>query len=185
MERRKSFKRETAEEKGYKVKKTKQIEINISGARSQRVKRNAEVSTMMRAMTSEFVVPESSEEKRLWKERGLLEVQIEKKEKMIRNTRERLKAGRGVQGRQTLCDEADEIQREIDELREEITFADREIRAAERNGSKEREGATATESRAREAKECAHELVQARMRMAASVWTVSELEGKLEGLGKV
>ena len=33
----------------------------------------------MRAMTSEFVVPESSEERRLWTERGLLEVQIGKK----------------------------------------------------------------------------------------------------------
>lgn len=106
-------------------------------------------------MTREFVVPESSEETRLWKERALLEVQIEKKEKMTHNTRERLRAGWGVQGRQTLNDEAEEIQREIDELREEITFVDREIRAAEKAGSKELEGVKGMELTAREAKECA------------------------------
>jgi gas vesicle protein len=93
----------------------------------------AEVSTMMRAITSELVVPESSEERRLWKERGLLEVQIEKKEKMIDNTRQRLKSEWVVQGKQTLKDEANEIQREVDELREEITLVDREIRVAEKD----------------------------------------------------
>jgi len=61
---------------------------------------------MMKAMTSEFVVPESSEEKRLWKERVLLEVRIEKKEKMRGNTLARLKTDCGVQGRQELENEA-------------------------------------------------------------------------------
>lgn len=140
---------------------------------------------MMRPMTREFVVPESSEETRLWKERALLEVQIEKKEKMTHNTRERLRAGWGVQGRQTLNDEAEEIQREIDELREEITFVDREIRAAEKAGSKELEGVKGMELTAREAKECAYALGQARRRMEAEARTISELEEKLREVGKM
>jgi hypothetical protein len=36
---------------------------------------------------------------------------------MIHNTRQRLKSGWGVQGKQTLNDEANETQREIEELR--------------------------------------------------------------------
>lgn len=69
----------------------------------------ARLNTRTRAVVNELVFPESSEEKRLWNERTQLEWQIEKKEKMIHNTRERLKAGWGVRGEQTLNDEAGEI----------------------------------------------------------------------------
>lgn len=143
----------------------------------------------MRAMTSEFVVPESSEERRLWTERGLLEVQIGKKEKMMDNTRALLKGGWGVQGRQTLSDEADELEREMWELREEITLVDREIRAAEKDGwkemdgSKEMEEARTKESKARQKEECFRALVQARMRMEADGRKIDELEGKLREMG--
>jgi len=138
---------------------------------------------MMKAMTSEFVVPESSEEKRLWKERALLEVRIEKKEKMIGNARARLKAEWGVQGRQELENEANEIKREIDELREEISTVDGEIRAVEKDGSNELEGATTKESKARQKEECFRTLVQARMRTEADARTIAELEGKLKEMG--
>jgi hypothetical protein len=134
---------------------------------------------MRRAITSEFVVPESSEERRLWKERGLLEVQIEKKEKMIDNTRQRLRSGWGVQGKQTLNDEADEIQREIEELREEITLVDREIRVAERERCVEGpEEAKAIELAAKEAKEFAQASEQARQRKKEAEETIWELEWK-------
>lgn len=142
----------------------------------------------MRAMTREFVVPESGEETRLWKERALLEVQIEKKEKMIHNTRERLRVGWGVQGRQVLNDEAEEMQREINELREEITLVDREIRATERDDSKELEEAKATDLTSREAREAkgyAYALGEARKRMEAEARTISELERKLKEVGKM
>lgn len=104
---------------------------------------------MMRAVTGESIVPESGKEKRLWKERALLEVQI-KKEKMIGNTRARLKADFGVQGRQELENEANEIKREIDKLREEVTTVDREIQAVEKEMSKEVEEAATKESKARQ-----------------------------------
>jgi prefoldin subunit 5 len=68
-----------------------------------------------------------------------------------------------VQGKQTLKDEADEIQREIEELREEITSVDREIRVAEREACvKGPEEAKAIELAAKEAKEFAQALEQAR-----------------------
>jgi hypothetical protein len=145
----------------------------------------AEVSTMMRAITSELVVPESSEERRLWKERRLLEVQIEKKEKMMDNIRVLLKGGWGVQGQQTLSDEADEMQREIVELREEITLVDREIRAAEKDGSKGLDEAKALELVAKEAKEYAYALGQARQRLKEEEEKICELEAKLKDVGRV
>lgn len=76
---------------------------------------------MLKPRMSEFVVAESSKERRLWKERGLLEVQIEKKGKMLHNTKELLKSKGGVQGWTELMEEANEMGRDIDELREEIT----------------------------------------------------------------
>lgn len=140
---------------------------------------------MMKAMISEFIVPESGEEKRLWKERALLEVQIDKKEKMIGNTRARLKATFGVQGRQELENEADEMKREIDELREEITTVDREIRAVEKEMSREAEEAPTKESKARQREECFRMLAQTRMKMEADARTITELEGKLREMGGV
>lgn len=145
----------------------------------------AEVGTMRRAITSEFVIPESSGERRLWKERRLLEVQIEKKEKMIDNTRALLKGGWEVQGRQTLSEEADEVQGEIKDLREEITLVDREIRAAEKDGSEEVDEAKALELVAKEAKEYAQALGQARQRLKEEEEKICELEAKLKGVGRV
>jgi hypothetical protein len=139
----------------------------------------------MRAVTGESVFPESGEEKRLWNERAQLEWQIEKKEKMIHNTRERLKTGWRVCGEQTLNDEAEEIQREISELREEITLVDREIRVAEKDASVEGLEEKATEVAAKEAKEYALRLGEARQRMEAEARIISELEGKLKHVGKM
>jgi hypothetical protein len=177
-ETRKTFKREMGGEQHKAIGRSR----SKSKSREQHRKASkTEVSTMTRAITSESTVPESSEERRLWKKRGLLEVQIEKKEKMIDNTRQRLKSEWVVQGKQTLKDEADEIQREIDELREEITLVDREIRAAEKDACVEgSEEAKAIELAAKEAKEFAYALEQARQRKKEAEQTISEFEARVK-----
>lgn len=167
---------------GEQENKTKQsnetIAVEISEAILQSVKGSAE-HRKMKAEIGEVGFGESSEERRLWKERGHLERQIEKKEKMLHNTEELFRPGWGVQGRNELIEEANEMRREIQELRQEITLVDREIRAAEKDGSKELEEATTKESKARQKEECFHALVQTRMRMGADARTISELEDKL------
>lgn len=87
----------------------------------------------MWAEINEVVMVETLEEKRLWKERAGLEKRVERKEKMIQNTRARVKSGWVIGEEQTLHDEAEEIQREVDDIREEITVVDRRIRRAERD----------------------------------------------------
>lgn len=72
---------------------------------------------------------------------------------------------------------------EINELRGEISIVDREIRAVEKEGSNELEGATTKESKARQKEECFRTLVQARMRTEADARTIAELEGKLKEMG--
>lgn len=93
----------------------------------------AHSNTNMWAEINEVVMVETLEEKRLWKERAGLEKRVERKEKMIQNTRARVKSGWVIGEEQTLHDEAEEIQREVDDIREEITVVDRRIRRAERD----------------------------------------------------
>lgn len=66
-----------------------------------------------------------------------MEKKIERKKKIIYNSKERLKSGWVVSETQTLKDGLVEIQTEIDRIREEDTAVDREIRTAEENGSEE------------------------------------------------
>jgi predicted nucleic acid-binding Zn-ribbon protein len=127
------------------------------------------------------VIAESLEEKQLWRERAQLEKKVERKEKIIQNTRVRLKSGWTFGEEQTLSDEAEEIQREMNDIREEITAVDRRIRRVEREGlgSGERE-AKAIELAAKEAKEFACGLEEARQRKKEAEETISELEAKLK-----
>lgn len=141
----------------------------------------AHSNTNMWAEINEVVMAETLEEKQLWKERARLEKRVERKEKMIQNTRARVKSGWVIGEEQTLHDEAEEIQREVDDIREEITVVDRRIRRAERDGlgSDEKE-AKAIELAAKEAKEDAYGLEQARQKKKEAEETIEELETKLK-----
>ena len=143
----------------------------------------------MWAEISETVVPESLEEKQLWKERAQLEKKIERREKMIHNTQERLKCGLvGSNERETLEDESGNIKVEVEGLREEITMIDRKIRQAESKAARdgpegEKEEAKAIELAAKRAKEYAQALGEARERMEEEAQRINDLEAKLKEVG--
>jgi hypothetical protein len=170
-ETRKTFKREMGGEQHKAIGRSR------SKSKSHEQHRKAsktEVSTMTRAVTSESTVPESSEERRLWKERAARGADREEG-KDDRQHATAVEVGMGS------VREANEIQREVDELREEITLVDREIRVAEKDACiKGSEGAKAIELAAKEAKEFAYALEQARQRKKEAEQTISELEAKVK-----
>lgn len=147
--------------------------------------------TAMKAASRETIIPESSEEKRLWMERGRLEQGIERKEKVIHNAQERLLKARWLwkDDRPVLESVVATTRIEIDKLREDITAVDEEIRAGELSEWKEAirndEEAKAMEAAAREAKEISHALGEARQRMKVEAQNISELEAKLKRVGAV
>lgn len=121
---------------------------------------------------------ESRAEQKLWKQRGLLEQKIVKKERMIHNAQERLNqtAWGWKPDRSKLEGDVSMIQSEIEQIREEITAVDDEIRAGEEDGwrkaGEEEEKAKKAEAAEQARKELSSALDEARRK-------VVELEGKL------
>jgi hypothetical protein len=140
----------------------------------------------MTADTNEIVLEESEEEKLLWEKRTLLEKKIEKKMKMICNGRERLDCGGRIGVFERVEEEIGMMQEEIGRIRDEIALVDRKIRVAEREElGRRREEARGVDLVAKEAKEYADALGQARQRMEAETRTIRDLERKLKEVGKI
>lgn len=142
--------------------------------RTQRSSQHVSTSKdKMNAAIGEGFTGESSAEQKLWKQRGVLEQKIVKKERMIHNAQERLRQMNWVwkDDRSKLEGDVSKIRNEIDEIREEITAVDDEIRAGE-----EDEWRKAGEEEA--AKELDSALDEARRK-------VVELEGKLREAGRI
>lgn len=115
-----------------------------------------------------------------------MEREIEKKEKMIHNARERLDGGWKIGVFERLDQEIGMMQDEIGSMRVQITLVDRKIRAVEKAESAEaREEAQSMDMVAEEAKGYAYALGQARQRLEKEAQTIGELERKLEEVGKM
>jgi hypothetical protein len=135
----------------------------------------------MIADMNRVVLEESEEEKMLWEKRTLLEKKIEKKMKMIHNGRERLDCGGRIGVFERVEEEIGMMQEDIGRIRDEIALVDRKIRVAERKEMEERrEEAEGVDWVAKEAKEYADALGQARQRMEAEVQYCNVIRSKLD-----
>jgi chromosome segregation ATPase len=150
---------------------------------------SVQAKTKMKAAIDEGMMTESNAEQKLWKERGLLEERIMKKERMIHNAQERLMRASWLwkEDRHKLENDVSKIRGEVDQIRERITAVDEEIREGEESEWKEalleEEEASRMESVAQAAKELSSALGEARRKASEWAQKVIELEAKLKEVG--